>query len=177
MFGAHLVMVAQVNLILINGYAPICSGGGGLPPCKRAIGSLGPIYTQEIEFSRFIKINRPYARSHQILSPGFFFLFTDAIVLHPSRIRHNRDNGADVQQGPVQRFLFRLRPCVNLFYCLLLAHTLLVLEIIKRDTSVIGKLMIRRSKIGVTRASTNVFLGSMLSPQALFGHAGLMHVP
>ena len=44
------------------------------------------------------------------------------IVLHPSRIRHNEDTGADVQQGPAQRFLFRLRPCVNLSYCLLLIH-------------------------------------------------------
>ena len=44
------------------------------------------------------------------------------IVLHPSRIRHNGDTGADVQQGPVPRILFRLRPCVNLFYCLLLIH-------------------------------------------------------
>ena len=42
------------------------------------------------------------------------------IVLHPSRIRHNGDTGADVQQGPVSRILFRFRPCVNLFYCLLL---------------------------------------------------------
>ena len=42
------------------------------------------------------------------------------IVLHPSRIRHNGDTGADVQQGPVARILFRLRPYVNLFYCLLL---------------------------------------------------------
>ena len=41
-------------------------------------------------------------------------------VLHPSRIQHNEDTGADVQQGPTQRFLFRLRPYVNLFYCLLL---------------------------------------------------------
>ena len=37
------------------------------------------------------------------------------IVLHPSRIRHNGDTGADVQQGPAPRILFRLRPCVNLF--------------------------------------------------------------
>ena len=44
------------------------------------------------------------------------------IVLHPSRIRHNGDTGADVQQGPAPRILFRLRPCVNLFYCLLLIH-------------------------------------------------------
>ena len=43
-------------------------------------------------------------------------------MLRPSRIRHNRDTGADVQQGPVPRILFRLRPCVNLFYCLLLIH-------------------------------------------------------
>ena len=42
------------------------------------------------------------------------------IVLHPSRTRHSRDIGTDVQQGPAQRFLFRLRPCVNLFYYLLL---------------------------------------------------------
>ena len=42
------------------------------------------------------------------------------IVLHPSRIRHNGDTGADVQQGPAPRILFRLRPCVNLFYYLLL---------------------------------------------------------
>ena len=41
-------------------------------------------------------------------------------VLHPSRIQHNGDTGADVQQGPVARIIFRLRPCVNLFYCLLL---------------------------------------------------------
>ena len=42
------------------------------------------------------------------------------IVPHPSRRWYNGDIGADVQQGPAQRFLFRLRPCVNLFYCLLL---------------------------------------------------------
>ena len=43
-------------------------------------------------------------------------------VLHPSRIQHNGGTGADVQQGPVTRILFRLRPCVNLSYCLLLLH-------------------------------------------------------
>ena len=43
-------------------------------------------------------------------------------VLHPSRIQHNGDTGTDVQQGPVARILFRLRPCVNLSYCLLLTH-------------------------------------------------------
>ena len=47
-------------------------------------------------------------------------LFTDEQCAHPSRIRHNGDTGANVQQGPVSRILFRLRPCVNLFYCLLL---------------------------------------------------------
>ena len=41
-------------------------------------------------------------------------------VLHPSRIQHNGDTCADVQQGPGSRILFRLRPCVNLSYCLLL---------------------------------------------------------
>ena len=43
-------------------------------------------------------------------------------VLHPSRIQHNGDTGADVQQGPVARILFRLRPCVNLSHYLLLIH-------------------------------------------------------
>ena len=43
-------------------------------------------------------------------------------VLHPSRIQHNGEIGTDVQQGPVARILFRLRPCVNLSYCLLLIH-------------------------------------------------------
>ena len=100
-----------------------------------------------------------------------------AIVLYPSRIRHNGDKGADVQQSHVTRFLFRLRPCVNLFYCLLLAHTLLALKMTKRDSGVVGKLIICRSKIDVTRAATNVFLGFMPSPQPLFRHAGLMHVP
>ena len=34
---------------------------------------------------------------------------------YPSRKRHNGDKGADVQQGPAHRFLFRSSPCVNLF--------------------------------------------------------------
>ena len=45
--------------------------------------------------------------------------------------------GADVQQGAAQRFLFRLRPCVNLFYCLLLLHTLRILNTTGRDDGVI----------------------------------------
>ena len=52
--------------------------------------------------------------SHEVFHLGFSFLQM-IIVLHPSRIRHNGDKGADVQHGPAQRFLFRLRPCVNLF--------------------------------------------------------------
>ena len=59
------------------------------------------------------------------------------IMLHPSRIGHNGDTGADVQQGPAQRLLFRLRPYVNLFYCLLLLHTLKILNMTKRDAGVI----------------------------------------
>ena len=43
-------------------------------------------------------------------------------VLHPSRIQHNGDTGADVQQGPIARILFRLRPYVNLSYYLLFIH-------------------------------------------------------
>ena len=87
--------------------------------------------------------------SHENFYLGFSLLQM-IIVLHPSRIRHNGDTGADAQQGPVQRFLFRLRPCVNLFYCLLLLHTLRTVKTTERDTGVISK---------------------------LFRHARLMHVP
>src|SRR3954469_2806868 len=59
-------------------------------------------------------------------------------VLGPSRIRHNGDTGADVQQGPVPRILFRLGPCVNLFYYLLLIHTLWFFVIIKEGTDVLA---------------------------------------
>ena len=60
------------------------------------------------------------------------------IVLHPSRIRHNGDTGADVQQGPVPRVLFRLRPCVNLFYCLLLRHIPWILNTIEKDADILA---------------------------------------
>ena len=60
------------------------------------------------------------------------------IVLHPCRIQHNGDTGAAVQQGPAQRFLFRLRPCVNLSYCLLLLHNRRIHSISERDPDVIG---------------------------------------
>ena len=59
-------------------------------------------------------------------------------VLHPSRIQHNGDTGADVQQGPVARILFRLRPCVNLFYCLLLIHIPLILCTTEKDADVLA---------------------------------------
>ena len=60
------------------------------------------------------------------------------IVLHPSRIWHNRDTGADVQQGPAPRILFRLRPCVNLFYCLLLIHIPRFLAITEEEAGVLA---------------------------------------
>ena len=59
-------------------------------------------------------------------------------VLHPSRTRRNGDTGADVQQGPVPRILFRLRPCINLFYCLLLIHIPRILSIIEKDVGVLA---------------------------------------
>ena len=59
-------------------------------------------------------------------------------MLHPSRIQHNRDTGADVQQGPVARILFRLRPCVNLFYCLLLIHILRFLTITEEEAGILA---------------------------------------
>ena len=60
------------------------------------------------------------------------------IVLHLSRVWHNRDTGADVQQGPAPRILFRLRPCVNLFYCLLLIHIHRILSTIEKDADVLA---------------------------------------
>ena len=60
------------------------------------------------------------------------------IVLRPSRIRHNGDTGADVQQGPVPSILCRLRPCVNLFYCLLLIYIPWILCIIEKDADVLA---------------------------------------
>ena len=60
------------------------------------------------------------------------------IVLHPCRIRHNGDTGADVHQGPVPRILFRLRPCVNLFYYLLLIHIPRILSTIEMDADVLA---------------------------------------
>ena len=60
------------------------------------------------------------------------------IVLHPSRIRHNGDKGANVQQGPAERFLFRLRPYVNLFYCILLIHIPWILSTIEKDADVLA---------------------------------------
>ena len=60
------------------------------------------------------------------------------IVLHPSRIRHNGDIGAYVQQGPVPRILFRLRPYVNLFYCLLLIHIPRILSTTEKDVGVLA---------------------------------------
>ena len=62
------------------------------------------------------------------------------IVLHPSRIRHNGDTCVDVQQGPDLRILFRLRPCVNLFYCLLLLHIpwFFLSDITKEEASVLA---------------------------------------
>ena len=59
-------------------------------------------------------------------------------VLRPSRIRHNGDTGAHVQQGPVPRILFRLRPCVNLFYCLLLIHIPWFLGITKEEAGILA---------------------------------------
>ena len=60
------------------------------------------------------------------------------IVLHPSRIQHNGDTGADVQQGPVARILFRLRPCVNLSYYLLFIHIPRFLTITEEEAGVLA---------------------------------------
>ena len=60
------------------------------------------------------------------------------IVLHPSKIWHNGDTGADVQQGPVPRILCRLRPYVNLFYCLLLIYIPRILSTTEKDADVLA---------------------------------------
>ena len=59
-------------------------------------------------------------------------------VLHPSMIQHNGDTGADVQKGPITRILFRLRPCVNLSYCLLLIHIPRFLTITEEEAGVLA---------------------------------------
>ena len=102
---------------------------------KEPIVRLDPINT--IAYCIFHGSFRSMNSSHEVFHLGFSFLQM-IIVLHPSRIRHNGDTGADVQQGPAQRFLFRLRPCVNLSYCLLLLHTLRILNTTERDAGVIG---------------------------------------
>ena len=56
----------------------------------------------------------------------------------------NGDKGADVQQGPVLRFLFRLSPFVNLFIIFSCFHILLDLKITHKDVGVIGELTTRR---------------------------------
>ena len=77
-----------------------------------------------------------------LLHDSFFHLSSSLlqiiIMLHLSRIRHNRDTGADMQQGPAPRILFRLRPCVNLFYCLLLIHIHRILHIVEKDVGVLA---------------------------------------
>ena len=60
-------------------------------------------------------------------------------VLRPSRTRHNGDTGTDVQQGPVPRILFRLRPCVNLFLLSLVdIHPLVLSDITKEEAGVLA---------------------------------------
>ena len=59
-------------------------------------------------------------------------------VLHPSRTRHNGGIGVDVQQGPVPRILFRLRPRINLFHCLLLIHIPQFLVITEEEAGVLA---------------------------------------
>ena len=82
-----------------------------------------------------VSLNLPFCTTtfHQISS-----LLQMTIVLHPSRIWHNGYTGTDVQQGPAPRILFRLRPCVNLFYCLLLIHIPRILSTIEKDADVLA---------------------------------------
>src|SRR3954464_2679818 len=76
------------------------------------------------------------------ISHDFFQLSSSLLqintVLHPSWTWHNGDTGADVQQGPVPRILFRLRPCVNLFYYLLLIHIPWILSVTEEEAGVLA---------------------------------------
>ena len=82
-----------------------------------------------------VSLNLPFCTATFHLSSS---LLQMTIVLHPSRIRHNADTGANVQQRPTPRILFRLRPCINLFYCLLLIHIPRILSTIEKDADVLA---------------------------------------
>ena len=89
----------------ISGHTPICQYKGLNARRQVAIS-----YHLELHMVSFKTIL--FARQLFHLTSS---LLQTIIMLRPSRIWHNGDTGADVQQGPVQRILFRLRPCVNLF--------------------------------------------------------------
>ena len=96
---------------MLNSRIPPCKGLRVLTPGDNTAQLLLQLY--------FIYFDIDFSHAYFLLSSS---LLQTNIVLRPSRIRHNGDTGTDVQQGPVSRILFRLRPCVNLFYCLLLIH-------------------------------------------------------
>ena len=88
-----------------------------IPSCKGLrVLTLGDNTAQLLLQLYFVYFDIDFSHAYFLLSSS---LSQKSIVLRPSRIRHDGDTGADVQQGPVPMILFRLRPCVNLFYCLL----------------------------------------------------------
>ena len=103
---------AICNLYRINGHTPITNTRGSTRADNWQ-------FLLILNYTWFFLKNCIFARQLFHLSSSPLQMI---IVLHPSRIRHNRDTGADVRQGPVRRILFRLRPCINLFYCLLFIH-------------------------------------------------------
>ena len=60
------------------------------------------------------------------------------IMLHPSRTRHNGDTGADVQQGPAQRFVFQIKTPRQPFLLSLVAHILRILNTTEKDADVLA---------------------------------------
>ena len=60
------------------------------------------------------------------------------IMLHPSRTQHNGDTGADVQQGPAQRFLFEIKTLRKPFLLSLVVYILRILNTTEKDSDVIG---------------------------------------
>ena len=102
-----------------------------------------------------------------------FSLLQMNVARRPSRIRHNGDTGADVQQGPAQRFLFRLRPCVNLFYCLLLLHVpwFFLSDITKEEAGVLAcghvRIFARTWTLGAFLIIKSVVSPALIRPNTL----------
>ena len=87
----------------------------GLNACQQVTIRLNLTYLELY----MVSLNLPFCTTTFHLSSS---LLQMTIMLHPSRIRHNRDTGADVQQGPAQRFLFQIKTLRKPFLLSLVVH-------------------------------------------------------